>query len=337
MAEALSDSHALVACDLYLDLRLYRVPKSVERQLAAAFPKVEIVPVNVPGASPICEGATIYWGNRITPEIINAMPNLCWIHFGSVGVNRARTAKVIERNIIVTSSKGMVVASMVASALAFITGLARGLLRSEVLRRQGKMSREAFDAYFDQAHELVEQVCLIVGYGDVGKRLGEICRVLGMKVVAIRRPQGESRPELSASYSLDELADAVRSADYVVNLLPHTTETDRIFTEEIFSAMKRTTYFINIGRGETVDEPAMIRALREGWIAGAGLDVFAIEPLPSQSPLWAMDNVMLTPHVAGLSAGYWPRQGELFQFNLEHYLSGDIASMRNRVDMSKVL
>lgn len=337
MAEVLSDSRAVVACDLYLDLHLYRVPKSVERQLAAAFPKVEIVPVNVPGASPICEGATIYWGNRITPEIINAMPNLCWIHFGSVGVNRARTTKVIERKIIVTSSKGLVAAPMLASALAFITGLARGLHHSETLRRQGKMSRETFDAYFDQVHELAGQTCLIVGYGDVGEHLGHICRALDMKIMAIRRPSAEPRAELSASYPLDKLADAVLSADYIVNLLPHTAETDKIFTERVFAVMKQTAYFINIGRGETVDEPAMIRALSEGWIAGAGLDVFAIEPLPSQSPLWAMDNVMLTPHVAGLSTGYWPRQGELFEFNLERYLNGDIASMRNRVDMSKVL
>lgn len=330
----LSTAHAVVACDLFLDLRLYCVPQWLMDQLSEAFPNVLFQPVNVPGASLLDSSATVYWGNRITPEIIGGMPYLRWIHFGSVGVDRARTPEVRERNIMVTSSRGTVVAPMVASALAFMASLARGLHRSEALRRSGGMNRKSFDAYFDQIRELAGERCLIVGYGDVGQRLGRVCRALDMDVVAIRRPGKEACSELSESYPIEKLADAASTADYVVNLLPYTAHTERVFDRAFFSAMKPDAFFINIGRGETVDEDALIDVLAEDGIAGAGLDVFAVEPLTPDSPLWNMPNVMLTPHVAALGERYWERQAALFSHNLHCYLERDIKGIRNVVDMS---
>lgn len=323
--------------DLKLDLKLYRVPTTLMRVLQERYPRVEFSPVNVPEAPNVREDIEVYWGNRITPEIIDACRSLRWIHFGSVGVNRARTPAVIDRDIVVTNSQGLVIATMVASAIAFMTGLARGIHHSYFLRKQGRLSRETFDTYFGEVQELHGQTCLIVGLGSVGRRLALVCDALGMVVIGIRQNVNDSIPGVSHIHPIKDLVFCAAEADYVINLLPLTTETAQAFGETVFRAMKPTAFFINIGRGETVDEPAMIRALSEGWIAGAGLDVFAIEPLPSESPLWAMDNVILTPHVAGLSAGYWSRQGELFEFNLERYLNGDIASMRNRMDMSKAL
>lgn len=330
----LSSANAVVACDLFLDLRLYCVPLWLRERLAEAFPNVSFRPVNVPGRPLLDPSATIYWGNRITPEIISGMPFLQWIHFGSVGVDRARRPEVKERNILVTSSRGTVVASMVASALAFITALARGIHRCDVLRRAGVLSRSSFDAYYDQVGELAGERCLIVGYGDVGERLGQVCRALDMDVSAIRRIGKENRPELSGIYTLEALCEAVADADYIVNLLPFTAETGNVFSRQVFAAMKPSAFFVNIGRGETVDEPALIDALSAGRIAGAGLDVFAKEPLTPDSPLWHMENVILTPHVAALSEGYWVREAELLMSNLRCYLECEQALMRNVVDMN---
>ena len=324
-----------VACDLFLDLRLYRVPEDTLDSLHATFPGLDVVPVNVPGASPHdAAGCEVYWGNRITAETVRLMPSLRWIHFGSVGTDRARIPEVKERGIRVTSSRGLMVAPMVASAVAFITGLARGIHHCARLRTEGRLSRESYDEYFDQIQDLQGQRCLIVGLGDVGHRLAEVCAAFGMKVDAIRRSTAAPPPPVvERQFTLDQLDEAARDADYVVNLLPATAETAGVFDGAVFGRMRPGAFFINIGRGETVDEPALIRALNRNEIAGAGLDVFAREPLTAESELWDLPNVMLTPHVAGLSSRYWSLQADLFTDNLDRFLSG--RPLRNEVDLNR--
>jgi len=328
----ISNKKAVVACDLFLSLRLYRLPEWLQERLKVAFPNVEIVPVNTPD-SPLTNGdATVYWGNRVTPEIIKNMPKLEWIHFGSVGVNRANTEEVFKRDILITSSKGLVISSMVTSAIAFMTNLARGMHYNQMLRNEKNMNRDSFDNYFDQIHELAGERCLIVGFGDVGKKLVKVCKALEMNVSVVVR--SISRHELADEFfTLEDISTAVSGADYVINLLPLNAKTEQVFTQDVFSKMKSSAFFINIGRGETVNEDALIAALKNKYIAGAGLDVFAQEPLASNSPLWGFENVILSPHVAGLSKGYWNRQADLFMHNLSCHLEGDNNSMHNIVNI----
>ena len=145
----ISNKKAVIACDLFLSLRLYHLPEWLQERLKIAFPNVEIIPVNTSNSPQVVEDATVYWGNRITSEIIDSMPKLEWIHFGSVGFNRANVMEVYKRKILITSSKGLVISSMVASALAFMTNLARGVHYSQILRNQNNMNRDSFDIYFD--------------------------------------------------------------------------------------------------------------------------------------------------------------------------------------------
>jgi phosphoglycerate dehydrogenase-like enzyme len=328
----ISNKQAIVACDLFLSLRLYHLPEWLQVHLKIAFPNVEIVPVNTPDSPLINEDATIYWGNRITSEIIKNMPKLKWIHFGSVGVNRANAEEVSKRDILITSSKGLVISSMVTSAVAFMTNLARGIHYSQMLRNEKNMNRDSFDDYFDQIHELAGERCLIVGFGDVGKKLVKICKALEMNVSVVGRSINK-HDLVDDFFTLDQIPTAVSNADYVINLLPLNTETKQVFTQKVFEKMKPSAFFINIGRGETVDEDALIVALKNKQITGAGLDVFAQEPLTDSSPLWSMENVILSPHVAGLSKGYWDRQASLFTHNLKCHLENDNNSMNNIVDI----
>jgi phosphoglycerate dehydrogenase-like enzyme len=330
---AISNKRAIVACDLFLSLRLYHLPEWLQERLKVSFPNVEIIPVNTQNSPLVEEKATVYWGNRITAEIIDSMPKLEWIHFGSVGINRVNTKNLTKRKILITSSKGLVISSMVASAIAFMTNLARGIHFNQILRNQNNMNRESFDNYFDQIHELSDECCLIVGFGDVGKRLAKVCKALEMNVSIISRSVKKHK-YVDDTFILDNLSDAVSKADYVINLLPLNSETDQVFTNQVFTHMKNSAFFINIGRGETVDEEALILALENKKIMGAGLDVFSQEPLNESSPLWRMENVILSPHIAGLSKGYWDRQADLFIKNLKHYLEGDNTSMDNIVNMN---
>jgi len=256
------------------------------------------------------------------------MPKLEWIHFGSVGVNRANTEEVYKRDILITSSKGLVVSSMVTSAIAFMTSLARGMHYTQMLRNKKNMNRDSFDNYFDQIHEMAGERCLIVGFGDVGNKLAKVCKALDMNVSAVGRLINKHK-SVDSFFTIREIATAVSGADYIINLLPLNNETKQIFTEKLFAKMKSSAFFINIGRGETVDQDALIAALKNKQITGAGLDVFAQEPLTYSSPLWSMDNVMLSPHIAGLSNGYWDRQANLFMHNLKCYLNNDNNSMYN--------
>ena len=328
----ISNKKAVVACDLFLSLRLYHLPEWLQERLKIAFPNVEIVPINTPNLPLTTGDATVYWGNRITPEIIRNMPKLEWIHFGSVGVNRVNIKEVSKRDILITSSKGLVISSMVTSAIAFMTNLARGMHYNQMLRNEKNMNRDSFDNYFDQIHELEGERCLIVGFGDVGKKLAKVCKALEMNVSVIGRSIS-THESVDNFFTLEKISAAVSNADYVINLLPLNDETKQVFTQEVFSKMKLSAFFINIGRGETVDEDALIIALKNKYIAGAGLDVFAQEPLAGDSPLWNMENVILSPHVAGLSKGYWDRQADLFMHNLKHYLEKNNNSMHNVVDM----
>lgn len=321
----------VVGCDLFLDLRLYRVPAELLSRLRRRFPAVEFVPVNLPGRRGPVERVDVYWGNRVTPELIAAMPRLRWIHFGSVGVNRALTPETAARRIAVTNSPLMMSAAVASTAVALLTALARGLHRCWQLRRDGRLSRESFDAYFDEVQDLEGQRCLVAGLGDVGGRVSAACRALGMTVEGVSASGGVRRGVRTVP--LSRLDAAVAGADFVVNLLPLTGKTRGAFTRRTFARMKRSAFFVNVGRGETVDEDALVDALRRRRIAGAGLDVYAREPLAPSSPLWSLDNVILLPHIGGLSRGYWERQAALLEENLRRWLAG--RPLRHRVDLGK--
>jgi phosphoglycerate dehydrogenase-like enzyme len=145
----------------------------------------------------------------------------------------------------------------------------------------------------------------VLGYGASGSEVAARCRALGMQVTAVRRNAGET--DGLRALPASALHDAVADADHVFNTLPGTGDTQQIVDADVFGAMKRGAYFYNVGRGSTVDEEALVAALDSGMLAGAGLDVVAVEPLPSASPLWDFPNVLLTGHSGGLSSSSWDR------------------------------
>jgi len=155
------------------------------------------------------------------------------------------------------------------------------------------------------------------------------------------RPTGYELPELAARpgaepdqvYKRSRLTEMLAKCDYVVLAVPYTSATHHLIGQAALDAMKPTAVLINVARGAVVDEAALIHALREGWIAGAALDVFEQEPLPADSPLWALDNVIISPHIAGFTPHYDDRATALFAENLRRYLAGD--PMLNQVERER--
>src|SRR3990170_3656626 len=172
----------------------------------------------------------------------------------------------------------------------------------------------------------------VLGLGHIGAEIAEKAHVFGMRVIGTKRTPADV-PHVDRIYPPDELREVLRASDVVVIALPLTSDTRGLLGEAAFRAMKRTALVINIGRGPIVQEAALVRALQEGWIGGAGLDVFEREPLPADSPLWGMEHVIITPHGSGGWPGYMDAAIPLLCDNLRRYLDG--APMRNLVDKAR--
>ena len=175
-------------------------------------------------------------------------------------------------------------------------------------------------------------VC-VIGLGTLGSAIAGRCSALGMSVVGVRRHPDRPSPTVSEVFGPEDLGTAVVGADHMVAALPGGAATRGLISREVISAMKPGAYFCNVGRGASVDEAALIERLQDGSLAGAGLDVFATEPLPDDSPLWSMENVIVTPHMAGYTWDYADELCDVFSADLARY--GADEPLRNVIDLSR--
>tara|TARA_Y100000361_G_C11159596_1_gene346293 strand:+ start:2656 stop:3579 length:924 start_codon:yes stop_codon:yes gene_type:complete len=269
------------------------------------------------------ESVTIYFGDLLEKKDVMSLPNLKWIHFPSVGVNRALIPEVINSDIIVTNSKGLFNKSVTSMVISYITYFSKGFHYIEKLRNENNLNRKSFDEFLPFVKEpfFSGLKCLIVGHGSIGNELSDICSYLGIKVDSVR--------------SKDNIKECIKEskADFVVNLLPLTPKTDSVFDYETFEYMKSDSYFLNLGRGQSVIEEDLIDALKHKVIAGAGLDVFRIEPLPLDSELWELDNVLITPHIANLDKNYWKNEIPLFIDNLKSFKNN--SKLKNIINLER--
>jgi phosphoglycerate dehydrogenase-like enzyme len=219
--------------------------------------------------------------------------NLRWVHSLSAGVEHLLFPELIESSVIVTNARGVFKRALAEFATLGSLYFSRRVRLMIEHQRQAKWE-------ILQVENIAGRTMGIVGYGEIGRECALLAKGIGMRITAVRR-----RPELAANDSLidkayapSELRSMLAASDVVVLAAPATPDTYHMIGESELRAMKRTAILINIGRGTLVDEPQLVRALEEGWIGGAALDVFETEPLPKESPLWAMENVLISPHSA---------------------------------------
>ncbi len=270
----------------------------------------------------------------MVPDDLAALAlDLKWMQLLSAGADHARGV-LNSTNLTVCTASGIhatpiaeyTIASMLAYAHKFHVML-RGQLRHEWMRSGG------FRGTID---ELRGKTIGIIGYGSIGRETARLARAFGMRVLALKRdpnshhdpgwcPVGLGDPEgiiAEKFYGPDEREAILRASNFVSVTLPLTEHTHHFIGAREIAAMKQDAYLINIGRGEVIDESALIAALQAGKIGGAGLDVFETEPLPGESPIWDLENVILTPHMAGANRGYMDKACELFADNLRRFEAG---------------
>jgi phosphoglycerate dehydrogenase-like enzyme len=224
-----------------------------------------------------------------------------------------------ELDFVLTNASGVHAVPMSEHIFAYLLAFARKLpqaIRDQERRRWTHADMGGGEGFF----ELADKTMLLLGVGAIGKRVAKLAQSFGMRVLGIKRhPENIPGIEVFASSALPSLLPA---ADAVVLTVPLTKETKGMIGKGELEAMKQSAYLINVGRGGTVVEADLIRALQEGRIAGAGLDVFETEPLPEDSPLWGLENVIITAHNSGLTPRYQERALEIFLENLRRYRRG---------------
>lgn len=276
----------------------------------------------------LIEADVIYgWSNKIDDDSVDKA-HLKWVQTIRAGVDALPLDKLAKNEILLTSGSGANAVNIAEQTLAYMLMHVR---KMDLAMRQQDNDEWKVNEPYD---EVYGKKILIVGAGKIGVLLAKYCKALGMKTIGIRRNPNKPTENMDEMMSINNLNDAVEKADFVVNILPDTKETQNTFNKDVFAHMKETSFYINVGRGKTTVTDDLIEALQQKKIAGAALDVVEPEPLPADNPLWDMNNVIITPHDAGRSKHYADRAFRIFKKNLKSFLeNGEV--VENVVDLSK--
>ncbi|HEY40586.1 MAG TPA: D-2-hydroxyacid dehydrogenase [Dehalococcoidia bacterium] len=254
---------------------------------------------------------------RMPRDLITRAPKLKWVQVMSAGVDRFLDADFRKSPVILTNVSGMHATPIGEFVMEQMLMFAKNAAFCFDLKQKKQWQRYSTSV-------LRGKTVGIVGLGNIGREVARLSKAFGMRVVATRR----SAPRIQRTRNVDlmlprqELPRLLAESDYVVITLPYTRETHNLFGEKELKTMKPSAYLINIGRGGIVDEDVLVRALAEKWIAGAGLDVFATEPLPPESKLWDLPSLLFSPHVSGDMEDYFGQATDVFCKNLKRYLEG---------------
>lgn len=270
----------------------------------------------------------VIYGFRLPNDVIARAPKLKWVQVMSAGVDRFLDNEFRQSSVMMTNVSGIHAIPIGEIVLEQMLMFAKQAPLCFRLKQEKQWKRF-------MPTVLRYKTVGIVGLGNIGREVARLAKAFGMRVVATRRSTKRVARAKHVDILLpkEQLPRLLQESDFVVLALPFTSDTNRLIGEKELRTMKPTAYLINIARGNIVDEEALIRALDEHWIAGAGLDVFATEPLPADSRLWEFPNVIFSPHIAGGMEDYNMRATELFCDNLRRYLSGE--NLFNVIDKKK--
>jgi len=255
----------------------------------------------------------------ITPENFQRAKNLKWIHLAVAGVDESVFPELLNSKVIITACKGIHSHTISEHILGMILCFAKGINLS-TLRQKQKIW--AFREVMNQRFEIKGMTLGIIGLGGIGLELAKKGKCLGMQIIGMknRLKKGERIRHVNKIFPKEKLPELLSLSDFVALTLPLTDETFHLIGEKEIAQMKNSVYLINTSRGKIIDEKALIYALKDKRIAGAGLDVFEEEPLSPNSRLYDLENVIITPHVAGTMVDYFQKVAEIFKENLKRFL-----------------
>jgi D-2-hydroxyacid dehydrogenase (NADP+) len=306
-------------------LVLNDLAEDYKKALERNFPELMVYPAkNEDEIGDFIERADILLTVRISNELLKKASNLQWIHTITTGVDYLINQPSLRKEVLISCSRGIHVPQMSEMALLFMLALNRNL--PQFTRNQDKRIWERWPTKL-----LCQKKVGILGIGAIGEEIARKCKIFGMTVFGIDVVKRKV-DAVDYFYGPEELQTVAREVDYFIIVVPNIPQTRKMIGKEVLSSMKSSAFLINIGRGEVVDEEALIHHLETGRIAGAALDAFWAEPLPEDHPFWGMKNVILTPHVDGMSEFCVDQVLSIFEENLRRFLKGERRSLINFVE-----
>ena len=302
-----------------------------QQRLSKQFPQHRFIYAANPeeGRSALTEAdVLVAFGNGIGEETLDEAPRLKWIHVMSAGLETLPFPKLQDRGILLTNVRGIHAIPMAEYTFAAMLHISRRMGELAQAQREKRWAKRL------RVTELWDKSLGIVGVGAIGREIARRARVFGMYTLGVNT-DGRSVEGVDETWATHDLKKVLARCDFVVVAVPLIPSTRRLIDREAIASMKETAYLINVARGPVVDEAALVEALEQKRIAGAVLDVFDEEPLPEDHPFWTMDNVMVTPHISGLSPMYMTRGVDLFIENLSYYTRGEIEKMQNVIDVTR--
>jgi phosphoglycerate dehydrogenase-like enzyme len=318
---------------------LWQAPAWLSDRLAQAFPEhkfnqfpasdhvsLERMMDNLPDTD-------VFVGWRLLPDQFAAARRLKWIHAPTAAVHQLMFPELVRSPVRVTSSTGVHGPVVAEHAIAVLLALAKRLPQAIAYQAKKTWSQDQLWSQRPRPREVAGATVAVIGMGAIGQEFASRAKALGMKVLAVRESPAKGTGGADAVFSPTQLDEVLPQADYVLLCTPVTPSSERLMNQARLEKMKPDAYLINVARGNLVDEPALLRALKDRRIAGAALDVFNQEPLPQDSPFWSLDNLLITPHTAAVTEKLWERHYHLISDNLKRFVAGQ--PLLNEVDKQK--
>jgi phosphoglycerate dehydrogenase-like enzyme len=302
---------------------LWNVPAWFPEKLQADFPAIEVVHrSSYEGVEKELGDCEILFAFALHPEQFRSAQKLHWIHTPTAAVHQLLFPELVNSNVILSNARevhGPVVAELV---IALMFALAKKIPQAVGLQQKHSWGKSAIWNDGPRPREIAGATLGLIGVGGIGRTVARIASALGMRVIAVReRPEKEKPQGVEAVYAPAQIDELLSQSDFVVVAAPLTEASRGLINADRLAAMRPDAYLINVGRGPHVDEAALADALRNRRIAGAALDVFDQEPLPADSPLWDLENLLVTPHTGSLTEKLWQRHYHVFSENLRRYLA----------------
>ena len=320
-----------VLLNLFSHRKIWNLPEGRDEELSRRFPDVRFVLVadraalreSLPRAD-----ALFSW--HLPPEILPLARRLRWLHTPAAGIEHLMYPALRSSDILITNCRGLAGDAIAEHMLALMLALSRRLHDVVRLQLSQRWGQDFMWSSEPTPFRLAGRTLGIVGLGGVGGQVARRAKALGLRVVAIRRKASAKSRFVDLLLAPDRLPELLEQSDFVALAVPLTPQTRGLIGAQELAKMKRSAYLLNAGRGELVNETALVRALRERAIAGAALDVFQNEPLPRRSILWRVPNLIVSPHYAGTYPEHLSRATDLFEENLRRFIAG--GPLKNLVD-----
>jgi len=300
------------------------MPRWFSERLGREFPQLQVV--HLPNYDLIMEEIVdaeicISWSLRA--EQIKAAKKLRWIHSTAAAVHRLMTPELRASNIVVTNARDVHGPVVAEHAIALTFALAKRLPQAVKYQQEKHWAQHDLWNAQPPPREVNGATMTIVGMGGIGRPLAKLAKSVAMHVVGVREHLERGTDAADVMYGFENLDRALSEGDFIVLAVPVTPKTHHLINAKRLASLKPSAYLINVGRGILIDEDALVHALRARSFAGAALDVTSEEPLPPDSPMWHMDNIFITPHIAGLTERMWERHYAHYTENLRRYLAGE--------------